>query len=109
MAKSDVTLTRERWDVVFRAISRSPAAQDVETQYRQHKLWETLRDGIEGETGLVTIPLWGWQRHMIDKALANPNRNEPWLVQGLSIVWEIREAFGWQRPSDEDYDDEEGE
>ena len=107
MAKKDITLTSEQWAIVYRAVSRASAARDVETQYKQHKLWEALRDGLDGKAGDITVALLGWQRTMIDAVLANPT--EPWLVQGLPYIWEIREAFGWARPEDGDFDEEEDE
>ena len=107
MAKKDITLTSEQWAIVYRAVSRASAARDVETQYKQHKLWQTLRDGLDGKAGDITVALLPWQRTMIDAVLANPT--EPWLVQGLPFIWEIRETFGWAKPKDEDFDDDEAD
>ena len=109
MAKKEITLTSEQWAIVYRAVSRASAARDVETQYKQHKLWQALREGLDGKAGDITVGLLGWQRTMIDAVLANPNPNEPWLVQGLPYIWEIREAFGWKRPEEEDFDDDEAD
>ena len=105
MAKKNVTLTAEQWDIVTTAVRRAPAGADVETQYRQNKLRAALVAIVErGET---TVGLLNWQRTMIDGIMASPSA--PWAVEGITRVWAIREAFGFVPPSAEDYDDEEEE
>jgi len=103
MAKKNVTLTAEQWDIVTTAVRRAPAGADVETQYKQNKLRADLVAAIEG--GETTVPLLNWQRKMIDGMMASPSA--PWAVEGITRVWAIREAFGFKPPSAEDYDDEE--
>ena len=103
MAKKNVTLTAEQWDIVTTAVRRAPAGADVETQYKQNKLRADLVAIVErGET---TVALLNWQRKMIDGIMASPSA--PWAVEGITRVWAIREAFGFKPPIAEDYDDEE--
>ena len=102
MAKKDVTLTAEQWAVVFSTVRSAPAGRDVETQFKQWKLMETLREPLMA--GKTVLSLQPSQCALIDAMLANPTT--PWRVEGLSHVWAIREAFGWKRPEAEDFDEE---
>jgi len=103
MAKKEITLTREQWAVVVTTVKGAPAGRDVETQYKQNKLRVDLITGLNA--GGDTVALLGWQRKMIDAILATPAT--PWRLEFIPKVWDIREAFGFRRPTAEDFDDEE--
>jgi len=104
MAKKDITLTAEQWAVVFKAVREAPAGQAVETQWKQYRLLEALREPLLA--GQTTVSLQPSQCTMIDGMLGSPVI--PWRVEGLPLVWKIREAFGFRPPTDADFDEEEG-
>lgn len=106
MAKKEITLPRQDWNLVFSTFCGNPSLGTSEDIGRRAHLWGYLEGEMQRDDDPLTIKLTSPQRRILLGDLENPVA--PWRTDALiRRVWPVKEALGWQRPNLDEYEEDE--
>ena len=108
MAKRDVTLPMDDWqNVVLGTLANSavPKGRAFGPWAQRFSLWQCIKESVQAaETDPWTVALTGRQCLEVIGLLQDPPN--PWRLEVTERIWRAMEAFGWQRPDLDLFDDD---
>ena len=108
MAKREVTLSAEQWQVVVDLVGQAPVGGSTSEQAKRLGLYRFLERKAKLAEGLAyTVPMTPGLCRATITSLESPGIQ--YLARGLAEVWRIKEAFGWTPPDLDLYDDDDDE